>query len=388
MLPYAIVFLLVGGNIACVQQNKRDIVISGKLHDSIGVSDGDYVFLFDAARKGVIIDSANVIDHHFKFVLKTDTALLPFKAIIKYWDTLSDRRKLQGIKLDTFFRYMRPIGFVNPFKERNYMSSFYVDYGFNIIQPSKMIAAGLYPHEVEGNDQNIPFYKGIRIHHTKGSDRMDEHAVEQNARLVKQFPRSYYLWQLLYQERGHFSLKDLQYLHDLFDAELQQHSLFQDYFKYVLSGYITNPALALAQLTMEDQHAKRKLVLETNGRNKLLIFWASWCLPCRKEIPTLKEVYTRRKDLEMISISIDDNYVDWQTALAMEQMPWKQFIVGKEASLVVDQLFKIRQIPSLFLVDSNSQIRMQLDGYSDKVVDSVFASDVLAFSQLGGWKGR
>ena len=59
----------------------------------------------------------------------------------------------------------------------------------------------------------------------------------------------------------------------------------------------------------------------------LLIFWASWCNPCRKEIPNLKKLYTQYADrgFQIVSISIDKKEAEWTKALKEEQLQWPNF---------------------------------------------------------------
>lgn len=96
------------------------------------------------------------------------------------------------------------------------------------------------------------------------------------------------------------------------------------------------------------------------GKRHLLIdFWASWCGPCRKEIPNVKRQYELYKDkgFEVVSISIDKNPEAWKKALNEEQLPWPNF-----RSTEVADLFHVKAIPAMFLVDANGTIIAETDG--------------------------
>lgn len=91
------------------------------------------------------------------------------------------------------------------------------------------------------------------------------------------------------------------------------------------------------------------------GKKYILIdFWASWCRPCRKEIPNLKRLYAQYsgKGLEIVSISIDRKKADWQKALEEEQLPWPNFL---DVTGVAD-LYKVRFVPTMYLVDSQGML--------------------------------
>ena len=87
----------------------------------------------------------------------------------------------------------------------------------------------------------------------------------------------------------------------------------------------------------------------------LIDFWASWCNPCRKSIPGLKDIYKEFADkgLEIISISIDKRNEDWQKALNEEQLPWPSLIDTKNVS---KEKFDVRAVPTFFLVDENGMV--------------------------------
>lgn len=66
----------------------------------------------------------------------------------------------------------------------------------------------------------------------------------------------------------------------------------------------------------------------SKNKTVLIIFWASWCGPCRREIPTLKNIYQKfnSKNFQMISVSLDSNIMRWKKAVIDEQMPWLQTV--------------------------------------------------------------
>ena len=90
--------------------------------------------------------------------------------------------------------------------------------------------------------------------------------------------------------------------------------------------------------------------LELEGKKYLLIdFWASWCGPCRREIPNLKNLYKQyaEKGFQIVSISIDKNESDWQKALKEEGLEWPNF-----RSQEVSDLYRVKSVPTMYLIDS------------------------------------
>lgn len=86
-----------------------------------------------------------------------------------------------------------------------------------------------------------------------------------------------------------------------------------------------------------------------SARYYLVDFWASWCGPCRKEIPNLKALYElyKGKGLQIVSVSIDKDEAAWKKALGEEKLPWPN---GIDRAGIADA-YKVKFIPAIFLVD-------------------------------------
>lgn len=112
---------------------------------------------------------------------------------------------------------------------------------------------------------------------------------------------------------------------------------------------------AAPEFSLPSDKGGRVALKSLRGKYVLLDFWASWCGPCRSEIPRLKklwEVY-HAKGLEIVSITIDNKEADWRRALAEEQMPWTQ--LNAHGSPVARQ-YNVQGIPHLVLIDPEGKI--------------------------------
>lgn len=96
-----------------------------------------------------------------------------------------------------------------------------------------------------------------------------------------------------------------------------------------------------------------------NKKYVLLDFWASWCLPCRESTPAIKLLYEKyqKLGLEIISVSIDDKEKSWRAAVAKDEIPWRNILVGSKSDPnSLKTLYNVVPVPDYILIDKEGKI--------------------------------
>jgi peroxiredoxin len=113
---------------------------------------------------------------------------------------------------------------------------------------------------------------------------------------------------------------------------------------------------------------------EYRGNVVMINFWATWCGPCRQEMPLLDELYTRyeRVGFRLLGVNIDD---DSRRAMQMIEDLGVSFPVLFDTRKEVSKLYEVEAMPVTVLVDREGNVRYvhhgYKPGYEDKYLDQV-----------------
>jgi cytochrome c biogenesis protein CcmG/thiol:disulfide interchange protein DsbE len=108
----------------------------------------------------------------------------------------------------------------------------------------------------------------------------------------------------------------------------------------------------------------------SNQRGKVIIldFWATWCPPCRAELPHFKSLYEQynQKGLQIVGVALDDGGAEVVRPFVEDNDIKYPILIGNQE--VVEDYGGIRGIPTTFVVDRKGHIIKKFVGYQDKEV--------------------
>ena len=96
----------------------------------------------------------------------------------------------------------------------------------------------------------------------------------------------------------------------------------------------------------------------------IINFWASWCIPCKNEVPILNRLNTENKNLKVIGISIMDVYSESLNFIKSNNVQYKNY--WDENLVSLKSLNSINSIPVTLIFNNQNQIIQRFDGELDQ----------------------
>jgi len=118
--------------------------------------------------------------------------------------------------------------------------------------------------------------------------------------------------------------------------------------------------------TFKDVHGKPFALSDYKGKVVLLDFWATWCPPCRKEIPGFIELYNsyRSRGFAVIGVSMDESTSDVKRFARKYQMNYPILIGTGRTDL--EPAFGELPLPTAFVIARDGRICAKHDGLTPK----------------------
>jgi len=207
----------------------------------------------------------------------------------------------------------------------------------------------------------------------KLSDDNKTAEMEMDFDFIRQNPSSFIAPSLLYyrlaKKEGILHYETIISLADGLSQEVKQSPSGARLFKRISDFKNSKVGSTAPDFTLKDCNGQILSLTDFREKKYVLIdFWASWCEPCRQDLPFLKDVYGKYKDkgFEIISISRDNNLNSWRKAIADEKIGFWKHISAAENQTKMEDDYLVTAIPVKILINRRGEIIGRWKGSGDE----------------------
>lgn len=186
---------------------------------------------------------------------------------------------------------------------------------------------------------------------------------------MDKYPSSYVTASMMRYRINEMQLSEAEERYNKLPSQIKNSALGKEIKNEVESLRMGSPGSKAYVFASKELRGEPLSLADYKGKYVLLDFWASWCVPCRRSNPHLKELYSKYKDkgFEIIGISDDDNnHEAWQKAVEKDQIAiWKHVLrgldmkkrmAGEKNETDISQYYGIHTLPTKILIDPNGVI--------------------------------
>ncbi len=124
------------------------------------------------------------------------------------------------------------------------------------------------------------------------------------------------------------------------------------------------PQSPAPDFTLKGTDGRNLRLQEQRGQVVLVNFWATWCGPCRQEMPHLNRLYDKYRSggFTLLAVNIDD---DPRTAVATAAKMGLRFPVLLDTDKAVSKRYDLGSMPATVLIDRDGKVRYLHRGYRE-----------------------
>ncbi len=113
---------------------------------------------------------------------------------------------------------------------------------------------------------------------------------------------------------------------------------------------------------------------DSEGRIRVISFWATWCPPCRKELPILAGIQDQggKERIEVIAINLKETRSTYRQALRVMESFNVQFVHNRRGT--VAKQFGVNGIPHLLIVNADGRVVYKQRGYAESQLEVIVAA--------------
>lgn len=124
------------------------------------------------------------------------------------------------------------------------------------------------------------------------------------------------------------------------------------------------------EFALKDLNGNYVSITALRGKVIVLNFWATWCPPCKDEMPSLNELYNKYKDKGLVVLAVTLNKSEDAVKDFLESTPLDFAILLQDSSKVSKQ-YKVYSIPATFVIDKGGFIVKKYQGPEDWVSPNI-----------------
>ncbi|MET0066039.1 MAG: TlpA disulfide reductase family protein [Candidatus Thiodiazotropha sp.] len=114
--------------------------------------------------------------------------------------------------------------------------------------------------------------------------------------------------------------------------------------------------------TLKSRSGENIKLSELRGNVVMVNFWASWCGPCRQEMPLLEQLYDRYKDMGFTLLGVNVDEDPSAADKILKEIP-VSFPILLDTRNQVSQSYEVKAMPSTFMIDRDGKLRHLHKGY-------------------------